>query len=236
MMKTNKLLFFIVLLLAIHFHTLPASAQESSNVTVEELRDLTRGSAVTVQRQHTEVSGSPYLFDHFVDGYVTLSNGQVTEHLTMNFNIYENRIEYSDGNTILAIENHRMQNFTFEINGEKDVFKRGFDARGLEKEDFVRVLSDGSITAFLKYETSFQEVPSYGQATRQSQFITNKRLYVTKNGETDRVRRLNERSVVRSLDSHQSEMREFARSNNLDLSKADDLRKFFAHYNNTVSR
>jgi hypothetical protein len=229
-MKSILTIGLTVLLIAVSAPFSILHAQQSE-VTVEELRDITRGSAVTVQRQHTDVAGSPYLFDSFVDGYVTLSNGLVTEKLTMNYNIYENRIEYSDGNSILAIENHRMKNFIFERNGDREIFKRGFDARGLERDEFVRLLSEGKVTAFLKYETSFQEIPSYGQATRRSEFITNKRLYVKKDGETDRIRRLSERNVVRSLDTHRDEMREFARQGNLDLENADDLRKFFAHYN-----
>jgi len=223
----SSLIVFSMLL----FASANAQERDESRISVEQLRDLQRGSAVTVHRIETNVTGSPYLHDRFVDGFVKLRNGLLTEKLTMNYNILENRVEYSDGETIRAIEDHRIDEFSFEMGDRSILFRRGFTANGLEPLDFVRVLAEGNVTALLKYESSFREIPSYGQATRQAEFTQNQQLYIHRNGDTERVRRLSTRRVVNSLDSHRDEMRDFISQHNLDLSSGDDLERFFNHYN-----
>lgn len=205
---------------------------QTTEVTQEEIRDMMENRTVLVVQRETETIGSPYLYEGFRTGKITLHNGRQTEELSMNFNIYENRVEYADGSTILAIPSDGIEEFTFTSNGESLTFKKGFSAGGLDPDEFVLVLSEGDVTALYKYEKNFQEaVATYGTAVQRDEYIDNTRLYIHTNGETDRMRRVNERNLIRTLNSHQDEMRSYFESQNLNVDSPRDLRRFFNHYN-----
>lgn len=205
---------------------------QTTKVTQEEMMDMMENRSIIVVQRETETIGSPYLYEGFRTGRVTLHNGRQTEELSMNFNIYENRVEYADGSTILAIPSDGIEEFTFTSNGESLTFKKGFSAGGLDPDEFVMVLSEGDVTALYKYEKNFQEaVATYGTAVQRDEYIDNTRFYIHTNGETDRMRRVNERNLIRALNSHQDEMRSFFESQNLNPDSPQDLRRFFNHYN-----
>ncbi|WP_146198603.1 hypothetical protein [Rhodohalobacter mucosus] len=205
---------------------------QTTDVTQEEIQEMMENRSLIVVQQETETIGSPYLYEGFRTGRVTLHNGRQTEELSMNFNIYENRVEYADNSTILAIPSEGIQQFTFTSNGESLTFKKGFSASGLDPDEFVLVLSEGDVTALYKYEKNFQEaVATYGTAVQRDEYIDNTRFYTHSNGETDRMRRVNERNLIRALNSHQDEMRSFFESQNLNPDSPQDLRRFFNHYN-----
>lgn len=231
-MKTITYFFIaIVTLTIIGFPSGEATAQHNE-VTKEELWDLLNRNPVVVTRQQAEVTGTPYLFDDFSTGKVTLLNGRETEELSMNYNIHENRIEYSDGSTLFAIPFDGMQEFTFSLPGEIMTFKKGYSTRGLNEDEFVLVLSEGNATALFKYEKNLQQaMASYGTAVRQDEYIDNQTLYIHTDDETSRIRRINERNLLRALDSHRDEMRQFLNSNAIDLTSPNDLKRFFDHYN-----
>jgi hypothetical protein len=229
-MKSYSVLFLIIAGIALSYTN---AYSQTEDVTREEIRNLLEGSeSVVIVEQQTETIGSPYLYENFQNGRVVLQNGRQTEEISMNYNIYENRIEYISGSTILAIPSQGIREFTFTSQGETATFKKGFSSRGLDPEEFVLVLSEGDVTALYKYEKNFQEaVATYGTAVQRDEYIDNTRFFIHKNGETDRIRRINERNLIRSLNSHQDEMREYIESQNLDLETPRDLKRFFNHYN-----
>ena len=229
-MKYASILFITIAIVTLSSTT---AFSQTEDVTREEIRNLLEGSeSVIIVEQQTETIGSPYLYEDFRTGRVTLQNGRQTEEISMNYNIYENRVEYLSNSTILAIPSQGIQEFTFTSQGQTATFKKGFSSRGLDPDEFVLVLSEGDVTALYKYEKNFQEaVATYGTAVQRDEYIDNTRFYVHTNGETERIRRLNERNLIRALNSHQDEMREFIDSQNLDLESPRDLRRFFNHYN-----
>ncbi len=187
---------------------------------------------VIPETRTTETIGTPYLLDDFQNGVVTLQDGNVTETLTMNFNVYENRVEYADGQSILAFLGDEITSFEIFDGPNILTFKKGFEARGLEKHEFVQVLSEGPSLGLLKHDITFQQnVPTYGSATQRDEFITNMRLFFYENGETERIRRISERGISGSLNANRNELRNFITDNNLDLDNPYDLRQLFEFYN-----
>ncbi len=208
----------------------PALSVAQSEISREDLRDMSRN--VIPETRSTETIGTPYLFDEFQNGVVTLKDGNITETLSMNFNVYENRVEYADGQAILAFLGDEITSFEIYDGPNLMSFKKGFEARGLEKDEFVQVLSEGSATGLLKHEITFQQnVPTYGSATQRDEYVTNMRLYVHENGETERIRRMSERGITRSLNADRNELRNFISENNLNLDNPYDLRQLFEFYN-----
>ncbi|TVR19129.1 MAG: hypothetical protein EA391_01380 [Balneolaceae bacterium] len=212
------------------FLFLPGISNAQSEITKEDLRDMSR-NVIPVTRS-TETIGTPYLFDDFQTGIVTLNDGNVTEALSMNFNVHENRVEYADGQAILAFLGDEITSFEIYDGPNLMRFQKGFEARGLEKDEFVQVLSDGPAVGLLKHEVNFQQdVAMYGSATQRDEYVSNMRLYIYEDGNVERIRRLSERRITRAMDADRNELRNFISENNLDLENPYHLRQLFEFYN-----
>lgn len=200
-----------------------------------ELGDLAGSTAIPAS-QATNITGSPYHFNEFSNGKVTLRDGRTTETLQMNFNSYENRVEYTHGTTVMALDSDKIKEFKIVTPAGEHHFVKGLEARRLDSDDFVELMVDGEVNLFAKHSTSFQEnVATYGTATQEDEYISDTTYYM-KVGEqsAERLRRLRERTILRNLDSHRDEIKSYAESNDLIFSEPEDLTKILAHYNSLV--
>lgn len=212
--------------------TSAAFAQTSQEeITPEDLRDLVRHDVIEGV-QATETIGSPYLFDNFEEGIITLTDGKNTANLQLNYNIYENRVEFSDTGGIIAVDNEMVDRFVFTSTGSELIFTKGFDSRRLSSDEFVQILVDEPVKLLKKHEVSFQEnVASYGTATQKDEYISNERFYIHEDGETRQIRSLSERRVLRTLNDYRDEMETYIDENDLNLGNTGDLVRLIEYYN-----
>jgi len=212
--------------------TSAAFAQTSQEeITPEDLRDLVRHDVIEGV-QATETIGSPYLFDNFEEGIITLTDGKNTANLQLNFNIYENRVEFSDAGGVIALDNEMVDRFVFTGTGSELIFTKGFDSRRLSSEEYVHILVDEPVKLLKKHEVSFQEnVATYGTATQKDEYISNERFYIHEDGETKQIRRLSQRRVLRTLNDYRDEMGTYIDENDLNLGNTGDLVRLILYYN-----
>ena len=211
---------------------LPGKADAQSEITVETLRELSEGRSLVRAIREVETTGTPYLFEDFKQGHITLSNGVNSETVMMNYNVHKERVEVIQGEFALSIISDRLAGFEFTDMESRYLFRNGYESRRLSPDEFVRVLAEGEITALLRYSVNLQQdVPSYGVATQRDRYTQSQRLFIKKDGEIERVRRINERSILRSLDDFEDEMRDFVQREQLDFDNPDHLERFFRHYN-----
>ncbi len=201
------------------------------DITTEDLRNLVRHNVIEGV-QTTEVIGSPYLFEDFEDGTITLVDGKNTANLQLNFNIYENRLEFSDAGSIIAVDNRMVDRFAFNNTGNEMEFAKGFDSRRLDNTDFVQVLVGGPVMLLKKYEVSFQEnLATYGTATQKDEYISDERYYIHEDGETSHLRNLSERQVLRVLNDQRDELETYIGKNDIDTTNLEHLAKLIQYYN-----
>lgn len=233
-----KMSFITACFVAIFFITVdPAILQAQSSVNEisrEELRGMLERNIVPSLRA-VETVGTPYIHEEFAPGRLTFINERVTESLLINFNAYQNRIEFRDGNNILAVPGENVNAFFFKNDDKPILFKKGFSARGLDENDFVQIMAEGDITFIKKYDISFQEnVASYGVATQRDEYISNERYYIVVDGEVNRIRRLTDRAITSKPDAFESEMEAFKRERRPDLSSEMGAALYFNHYNQLI--
>lgn len=225
----KKLLFIPFLALLATSAAFAQTSQEE--ITSDDLRNLVRYNVVEGV-QATETIGSPYLFDNFEEGIITLADGKNTATLQLNFNIYENRVEFSDAGGVIAVDNEMVDTFVFTSTGSELIFTKGFDSRRLNSDEFVQILVDEPVKLLKKHEISFQEnVASYGTATQKDEYISNERFYIHEDGETKQIRSLRERRVLRTLNDHRDEMETYIDENDLNLGNTGDLVRLIEYYN-----
>lgn len=228
MKKVKKLSIALILLLM----TLPAYvAAQNDRIDENDIKDMVSRNVIpTIQK--TEVSGSPYASEDFTEGSFELYSGRYASGLYMNYNIYEERIEYISGSDTYAVDPANIREFTLKIDGKERTFKRGFESRRLDGDEFVEVAAEGPLSFLIKHEVSFDEDTGagYGSATKQASYSKNERYYFKKDDEVSNVRRLNNRRVMRYFNGN-NEIERFIDQNDLDMSEPDDVAKAVRKFN-----
>lgn len=231
-MKTvRKLLTSFILLILI----LPSFVAAQDRIDENDIKDMVLRNVIpTIQK--TEVSGTPYVSEDFTNGSFELYSGSFASGLNMNYNIYEQRIEYISGSETYAIDPANIKQFTLRIDGIDHSFKRGFESKRLAGDQFVEVAAEGPLTFLIKYEVSFNEnvSSSYGSATRQVSYSKNERYYFKYGDEVSSIRKLNKRRVMNYFDGNKI-VENFIDQNNLDMSDPDDVAKAIQKYNELKS-
>ena len=194
------------------------------------LNDLATSSVVP-KKTNTETIGNPYIFDRYIQGTITLTNGSKTDVLYMNLNVHKNRLEYQDNERIMAIESGRVTSFEFYDMDKIRIFKKGYTAKGLESDEFVEVYNSGKASLLIKHEVSLQEnMPSYGTATETEEYIDDELYYISNDGETSKLRRLKERFILRELDNSKA-LKNYIDQKNLDMGNVDHVAALINYYN-----
>ena len=212
---------------------LPAFAQNIVNT--DDIRDMVNYNIVPTF-QKTNVEGTPYISDDFTTGSFELYSGAKTEDLTLNYNIYENRVEIYDDGQVYAVATSDIRQFRIEVDGKEHVFKKGFESRRLEPNQFVEVVVEGPMSFLVKHEVNFSENSSsgYGSATKENVYSQNQRYYFQKDGEMHALRRLKSRRIAKYFDGDK-QVNAYIKKNNLDLSNPADIAKAVEKYNSINS-
>lgn len=218
--------------LVLLFMIFPAYVASQDRIDENDIKDMVNRNVVPTF-QKTEISGSPYVSEDFTEGSFELYSGSYATGLNMNYNLYEERIEYIAGSETYAVDPSNIRQFTLKIDGEEHTFKRGFESRRLEGDKFVEVAAEGPVTFLIKHEVSFSENASsgYGSATKQASYSKNERYYFKKGDEVSNVRRLNNRRVMRYFGSNKKEVETFVKQNDLDMSDPSDVAKAVNKFN-----
>jgi hypothetical protein len=216
----------------------PIYAQDSnSSISPTELREITTANRIPVHRS-VNIQGSPFLFDDFYEGKVSLKNGHISQSLPIRYNSHEQNIEFMDNNSAYILDGEEIEWFELNIGDDSYKFRKGFDASRLTPDDFVQVLAEGELTFLVRHSTSFQQnVASYGTATRQDRYLSTESYFIKAGKDSpDRIRSLRERRVMRYIDRYNEEVETFAKQHNIDFSDAADVAKLIKYYNSLVSK
>lgn len=231
-MKTLLTLFSFLLLWS--FTTAPevAEAQETREITPEEMRSLANANRIPTRRS-VNTTGSPFLYDDFHEGTITLKSGHITDSLPVRFNSHEQSIEFMDGSTAYTLDSDAVEAFEFELGDKTYTFRKGYDARRLSEEDFVEVAVDGHVQFLIRHTTSFQQnTATYGQATQEDRYTSGESYYIrVGDDDPNRIRSLRERRVMRNIDRFEDEVEAYADRHNIDFSNPEDVTHLLKYYN-----
>ncbi|PKD42851.1 hypothetical protein [Rhodohalobacter barkolensis] len=225
---------FTTLLFATLMLTTPvySQVQNEADISSSEMRNMLDSNQIPVHRA-TNTEGSPYLFEDFYEGIVSLENGYSTRPLQIRYNTHTQSIDFMSGNLAFNVSGEQIESFEFTANEKVHQFKKGFDLRGISEDDFVEVVSEGEATFVVRHNTNFfEDAASYGQATQQDRYVTDEVFYLkVGNDDFNRIRRPNQRRVMRNFDRFEDELEQFADQQNLDFSNRLDIARLVDYYN-----
>ncbi len=225
----------LTLLLAFNPDNALSQVQNEAEISPTQMRNLLDANQVPLHRA-TNVEGSPFLLEEFFEGVVKLKNGHTTRPMQIRYNTHTQSVDFMSGNLAFNVTGDQIVSFTFSDGSHNYKFEKGYDARGISEDDFVEIAVQGEATFIVRHSTNFfEDAASYGQATQEDRYVTSEVFYL-KVGDDDlnRIRRPNERRVLRNFDRFDNELEQFVDQNNLDLSVREDVVRLVRYYNSLV--
>ena len=185
---------------------------------------------------NNEASGSPFLFDDWKPGSVTLSNENKLDNLKLKFDILHNIFLFNKNDSTYEfaddVKEIRIMNEDEKVGNQQLVFEKVINSNDkIPSGTFVQVLSAGKIT-LLKYFSKRIEGENFtnGIITSKKQIVSHNSNWVTVNNETIPVK-LNSHSLEELTSDKKDEMQKFVKAAKLNAKNEKDFALAIAYYN-----
>lgn len=189
------------------------------------LQDI-QGRVITTQ-SYTDVIGSPFLNNDFVNGNVVLINGLKFQSVPLKYSSYNDELFFKN------IKDESLLSFvvpvkSFELLGQ--TYVNGFPAiDNFTENSFYELISNGSVKLLLKnYKTILENKP-YNSASSEKKFMDNKVYYVFKAGKIQRFKP-SKKDFMETFFDKSSQIDIFLKKEKVDFKNNADLAKVFEYY------
>jgi hypothetical protein len=199
------------------------------------------GSTMTVQaffregitpKLHTDILGTPFLFENFLLGRVKLADDRVFDSIYIKLNAYDNKVHYlNEFKEELQIGTAVDEvTITDKSNPSWDgaIFRSGYTSGGTF---FYRVLQDGPKMQLLKkVMLSIWEVRSLGDQNKRN-FQYEDQLAIAVDGTVYFENKKCGAVVAALKESNQEKVKQFITDNNIKCNKEEDIKKLVDYCN-----
>ena len=189
------------------------------------LQDI-QGRVITEQ-SYTDVIGSPFLNDAFVNGNVVLTNGVKFKSVLLKYSSYNDELFFKNP------KDESLLSFvvpvkSFELLGQ--TYVNGFPRiDNFTENSFYELIANSSVKLLLKnYKTILENKP-YNSASVEKKFEDNKIYYVFKAGKMKRFKP-SKKDFMETFADKSSEIDIFLKKEKVDFKNNADLVKVFEYY------
>lgn len=180
------------------------------------------------EKRYTDVKGSPYLSDEWIEGSVKLENGKAFQGVKLKYDQVADELMFLDASGKEQLFVDPVLEFRL---GDK-LFRRGYPAAdGASPAAYYEVLTEGK-TDLLKLTSKkvFEETP-YNSATKIRTIRANESYYIgVSNLKLTKIRK-DKKSLLAALDGKGAELEAYIKSNRLDLKQDSDMVRLVNYYN-----
>lgn len=222
------------------FFYLPVFGQDNG-IDQTDWKEWTRGAKIVKTTAMNEsIEGSPYFNPEWTLGKVTLRSNKKTDTIPLRFNANTHELEFKkDGKILIAIPG-MVQAFTIKNeDGEEVFFKNGFLSKdeNIDPGMFLRVLYNGNVKLVVNHHTNFMKAHTIDPLSgkKVSRYIAKRNHFLITEDGTFHDIKLKRNHVLRILKKNKDELKNYAKSNDLNFDKENDLAKILAYYDTLQS-
>lgn len=178
--------------------------------------------------QYENINGSPYLRDEWTKGRVVLANGNFFEGVPLKYDLVADQLLFQteEGQVLEFVQ--PVREFHFE--GKDNIYRSGFaPIDNHTSASFYQVLEDGNAKLLKKSDKVIREEKAYGTATITKNIMEYTNYYIE--GDDQMVRVKNEKDLLRALQGHEADLKDFIKKNKLKLKKEEDMVQLVKYYN-----
>ena len=181
------------------------------------------------------INGTAFMDENFKKGVIELKDGRISEDILLRYDISKDAFEISANNDTLSVNRpYQVERiyiddrvFVFDPKLRPNVERKynGFFELAIEDKLslYVKRMKDMSYDSFA---TNYQG----GSGTKEYYYV-DKVSYLGKYKNEKPFLISSKKSLIRNLDDHKQEIKEFIKKNKLRLKKQDDLMAVIGYYN-----
>jgi hypothetical protein len=230
-MKSTILLLFLSLPLVISGQSVPGST--GYEITEMDIMNPSPHLLRTKSANAYGIIGTPYVFEDFKLGNIYYSNKLRIDGKLLNYDCYNDRWEYSAGNSVYLLNSSKID--YFEIFPGQDrtmLFKQVFVVK-LKKLVFLQVLHNENSILYKRYFKEFKEADfggAYSQDRRYDEYHDRHSYYLKTADNELQLLKPRKKSALEIMKDKSDELEKYFKKEKPDLKTDDGLIQLIRFY------
>jgi hypothetical protein len=188
-----------------------------------------------METSYTDVQGSPYLTDFWVNGLVKLSNGKTISNINLKYDqvadelLFENK-EHQALSFVDQVSEFKLIYGSYD-KPVKKLFRNGF--QGVDngnQNSFYEVLADGGSVLLKKARKKITEIKPYNSSTTVKTFFDVQSYYLSRKGEMIQLKK-DKKAILSLLSDKKEQLEKFIDQNKLNVKDEAQLIGLISYYN-----
>jgi len=195
---------------------------------------LGRNMLITYNLGHTELKGTPFLFEDFRKGDVYFSNKKMVRDLMINYNCFTGELLYNSEDITYIVNKLDIDYFTLTGDQPDEIllFKQVF-IPDEKKRDFLQILYDEKTILFKRHLKEFKETEiksPYHNNQEYDEYVDKKEYLVsTKDGKIVPLKP-RKNSIMKTFPDQATVLEEFIKNEKINLKNETDLIRLIEYY------
>jgi hypothetical protein len=182
-------------------------------------------------RSYTDVIGSAFLYDNWVEGSVFTLNRKNYIKINLKYDLVKDQpyFKQKDNENLFSFT-EKIKSFTLLNNNNEENYISGFPAVDNFSEDsYYQVLGTGKDVYLLKKNVkSISESRPYNSSNIEKTFVDNKVYYLFKNGKMEKFKP-SKKEFLALFPAQSDQINSYLKAENVDFKNDQDLGKLFNH-------
>ena len=220
----KKLLFHLFTLVG----SLPLIAQSGNQFINEVYFQNSINSKHVVNTDYSDMDGTPYFTKDFIESLVYFTKDSIYK-IPLRYNIFEQTMEYMNGNTVYAISNPEVFK---KVEMGNQTFVYFYDRENPKKNSYYELLVDGKSKLLIRREISYREAvpPKAMQDAKPPRFFSRPDEYYIVDSDMP-VQIKNKKSFAKIYTDKKAEIAKFIKKERISPKKEKALIKLVNYYN-----
>lgn len=179
------------------------------------------------EQSYTDIIGSPFFNNEFINGKVVLNNGDKYDNVPLKYSSYTDELFFKnpkDG----ALLSFVLPVKSFELLGRN--YLNGLpNVDNFTDKTFYQLIFDGKVKLLVKNQKTILENKPYNSATVEKKFEESVFYYAFKDGKMQRFKP-SKKDLLETFADKSTEIDAFLKKEKVDFKSNDDLAKVFEYY------
>ncbi len=232
-MKSNIILLFLFLFMPLIISAQAVPGSTGYEMTEMNIMNPSPDLLRTKSADAYGTTGTPYVFEDFKQGNIFYANKMRIDGKLLNYDCYNDRWEYSSGNSIYLLNSSQID--YFEIFSGQDtimLFKQVFVEK-LKKQVSLQVLYNENSILYKRHFREFREADyggAYSQDRRYDEYHDRESYYLKTGDNEPQVLKSNKKSALEIMQGQREEVEKYIKKEKPNLKTEAGLVQLIRFY------
>jgi hypothetical protein len=230
-MKSSILFLFLSLPLAVSGQSVPGST--GYEITEMDIMNPSPRLLRTKSANAYGTIGTPYVFEDFKRGNIFYSNKLRIDGKLLNYDCYNDRLEYSNGTSVYLLNSDQIDYFEIFPDPDRPMLFKQVLVEKLKRHVFLQVLYDEKSILYKRYFKDFTEADyggAYSQDRRYDEYKDRYSYYLKTAEDELQLLKPKKKSVLEIMADKSDELEKYIKKAKPDLNTDDGLVQLIRFY------